>query len=153
MTDRTKEEWLRILKESHVEADDFYERETSNLAYLAGAIFGINTYDDEMDHLMAGKAIEVCRAISGKATFEYIKDAADYQWYLMMCHLPFFADRIDWGGSIRGAWWDSYGGVELRSCCLLFDGGSQINDVNFTESGWEDFISAVISYGEQSGAA
>lgn len=149
MTDRSKADWLRILRESHAESDDFSGYRTSNLEYLAGAIFGINTYDGGMDHLMAGKAIEVCRAISGKATFEYIKNAGDYQWYLVMCHLPFFAERINWGSSIRGAWWDSYGGVKLQSC-MLYDGGAQLHEpMNFTEKGWEEFISAVISYGEQ----
>ncbi|MFJ3117838.1 hypothetical protein ACIPI6_14985 [Pseudomonas protegens] len=147
MTDRSKADWFRVFQESHAESDEEHG-ETSRLEYLAGAVFDINTYDGEIDHLMAAKAVEVCRAISDKTTFEYIKDPENYRWYLIMCHLPFFADRIEWGTSIRGAFWDSYAGVSFQSC-MLFDHGAQLHEpMKLSDEGWKEFIAAVIEYGE-----
>lgn len=148
MSDRSKADWLRIFEESRADSEDEHG-ETSRLEYLAGAVFDINTYDGEMDEQLARKAVEVCRAISDRSTFEYIEDPENYRWYLIMCHLPFFAERITWGTSIRGAFWDSYGGVDFESC-MIFDGGNQLHEpMEFTENGWKEFIAAVISYGEQ----
>lgn len=149
MKDKSKAEWLTILSESHALVDSYNDEQTqtSRLEYLASAVFGINTYDGEMDGLLSAKAVEVCHAVSGKTTFEYIKDPDKYQWYLIMCHLPFFADRIEWGSSIRGAWWTAYEGIAFESC-LLFDGDSQLHEpIKFTERGWEEFIDAVVEYG------
>lgn len=79
--------------------------ESSRLVFLSDEIFGFTTYDNEMSALFAAKALEVCAAIADRANFEYIKDPDNYRWYLLMCNMPFFAKRLEWGTSIRGAWW------------------------------------------------
>ncbi|HCI0210638.1 TPA: hypothetical protein NN553_004502 [Pseudomonas aeruginosa] len=149
MKGRGKEEWIKIFEESHKVSDSFQCESRSRLAYIASAIFGIDTYDSNMDAFMAWRAIEVCQAISSRTTFDYIKDLESYRWYLIMCHFPFFADRIDWGSSIRGAWWSSYEGIRFESCDLWLGDTQLCDEMVFDEEGWEDFISAVIEYGSK----
>lgn len=115
----------------------------SRLAYLGNYIFDFTTYDEEMDELFARRAIEVCRAIQGKATFDYIKDREQYVWYLTMMNMPFFAKRTEWGTSIRGAWWDGSG--EYVSCGLWLD-GEQVTEMDFTRETWPLFIDAIIKF-------
>lgn len=78
----------------------------SRLEFMSTAIFGFQTYESGMDELFASKAVEVCDALTNSKTFDYIGASTENRtWYLLMCNLPFFADRIEWGSSIRGAWW------------------------------------------------
>jgi len=115
----------------------------SRLEYLSDEIFNFITYDSEMSKLFASKAVEVCKAINERTTFEYIKDTENYKWYLLMCNMPFFAQRTEWGTSIRGAWWrgSSY------SSCGLFNGNEQITDeIKFEADEWQKFINAIIAF-------
>lgn len=118
----------------------------SRLAYLARNIFDFTTYDDSMDVLFATKAVEVCRALLNLTTGTYIKDAENYRWYLVMCNMPFFAGRIDWGTSIRGAWWCPGPSAELSSCGL-WDGHRQMTEpLAFSHEQWGQFIGAVVDF-------
>lgn len=119
------------------------EKDLTRLEYLSQNIFDFTTYDGEMDKIFAAKAVEVCNAITESTTFEYIKDQENYRWYLMMCNTVFFADRLDWGTSIRGAWWDYH--IKLESCGLWED-GKQLREINFTQTKWKEFIKAVIEF-------
>lgn len=79
----------------------------SKLEFLASFLYGFNTYDSEMDELLALKALEVCEAISIHTTSEYIEKSNDnYQWFLIILQTTFFSDKLDWGTSIRNPWWD-----------------------------------------------
>lgn len=78
----------------------------SRLEFLGSEPFCFTTYDGEMDAMLAGKALEVCRAVTEGKTFECIEDPANYCWYLLLCDTHFFAGSLDWGTSIRGAYWD-----------------------------------------------
>jgi len=119
--------------------------EWSRLEYLSDFIFDFTTYDSEMAELFARKSLEVCAAISAGKTFDYIKDPNQYRWFLVMCNMPFFAGRIEWGTSIRGAWW-AHNGTTLSSVGLWSE-GEQITDVmTFTESQWKEFIAALIAF-------
>lgn len=77
----------------------------SPLEFFATEILDIITYDDAMDTLFVTKTLEVYKAITYRTTFAYVEHAENYLWFLIMCNTPFFADRITWGTSIRGAWW------------------------------------------------
>lgn len=122
----------------------------SRLAFLSEAIFDFTTYDGAMDEFFATKAIEVCKAITERKTFEYIERSEDhYRWYLAMVNMPFFADRLLWGTSIRGAWWDTPPSEkyhELRSCSL-WKAEQQILELRFSNDEWEKFIGDVIAFG------
>lgn len=123
----------------------------SRLEFLANHIFQFTTYDSAISELFAGKAVEVCRAITEQKTFEYIKDSQEnYQWFLIMCNLPFFADRISWGASIRGAWWDVYPEkfFELDTCGLWVGDEQMTDTIQFSDEQWNQFIKAVIQFAE-----
>lgn len=120
----------------------------SRLEYLADYIFGFTTYDSGMSKLLAGKALEVCAAICNKQTFAYIENADNYQWYIIMCNMPFFAGRLDWGTSIRGAWW-SLDDTSFESTGL-WNGATQIyREMIFTHDQWDEFVRDVIEFGSE----
>jgi hypothetical protein len=122
----------------------------SRLEYLAESIFDFTTYDSEMAELFGSKALEVCQAISQRSTFDYIKEPADYVWFLTMCNLPFFAKRISWGTSIRGAFWDCYPKqAYFITSCGLWRGDEQILELAVASNEWSDFVKAMIDFAEQ----
>ena len=85
----------------------------TKMEYLGSNIFDFITYDDDIDILFAEKMVEVLKVILNKNTFEYIKDEKQYINYLTMVNIPFLTDKLDWGGSIRGAWFDDYKEYEI----------------------------------------
>jgi hypothetical protein len=119
------------------------------LEYLSDYIFDFTTYDGEMAELFASKALEVCSAISDSTTFEYIKDTEQYRWYLVMVNMPFFADKLEWGTSVRGAWWAEppHGRIKFDSCGLWLDGRQLYEPMEFTTDQWREFIAAVLAFG------
>ena len=98
-----------------------------------------------MSELFASKAVEVCKAISDGTTFDYVRDPENYRWYLALCNMPFFASQIEWGTSIRGAWWNH--ADHPFSTCALFVANEQVCDWTFTREEWLRFIAAIIEYG------
>jgi hypothetical protein len=78
------------------------ETRVSWLSYL----FGFVTYDSELDEILVKRCLDVCDAVTNKTTFEYIaKSDDDRLWYTVVLSFPFFAERVEWGTSIRGTWW------------------------------------------------
>lgn len=120
----------------------------TRLAYLSESIFDFTTYDDEKDEFFGRKAVDVCAAINDGKTFDFIKDADNYTWFLVMCNMPFFSQRIEWGTSIRGAWWGARPGKPIELCsCGLWVGDEQLTDtLNFSSDEWKRFIAAVIEF-------
>lgn len=117
----------------------------TKLQYLARNIFEFTTYDSAMDELFATKALEVSQAINEGKTFEYIKDSENYRWYIQMCNMGFFNSRLDWGTSIRGAWWNYH--IVLESCGL-WQGDKQLLKLKFTQDEWKEFIKAIIEFAQ-----
>lgn len=76
----------------------------TRLEFLGGVVFGFTTYDGEVDALFAGKMLEVIEAILEKKTFQYIENRENYLNYLYMVNTPFLSKVLEWGTSIRGAW-------------------------------------------------
>lgn len=99
--------YLKLLVDSYEESRLMECPPESRTEFLAVYLFDFTTYDSGMDELLGEKAVEVFRVISERKTFEYIADQEQYRWYIIMCNMPFFAARLEWGSSIRGAWWDS----------------------------------------------
>ena len=123
----------------------------TRLAYLSDHIFDFTTYDSEIGEFLAIKALEVCAAISSKTTFDYIKDVENYRWYIVMVNMPFFMPRLEWGTSIRGAWWD-HKEQALESCGLWRD-DDQVLSARFTELEWLAFIEAMQQFVQKEKAA
>ena len=85
----------------------------TKMEYLGGSIFDFTTYDGEIDILFSERMVEVLKAILNKNTSEYIKDKDQYLNYLTMVNMPFLTDKLDWGISIRFAWFDNWTEYEI----------------------------------------
>lgn len=139
--------YLNLLKHSYeVERSDSCPPE-SPLEYLGEHVFDFTTYDGKMSALFASKAVEVCEAVTNKATFEYIEDADNYRWYLLMCNMPFFASKLEWGTSIRGAWWEHE--IAFHSFGLWKGEEQLVDEIVFTGDEWPQFMIAVAEFAKQ----
>jgi len=141
-------DYLKLLQESYKEtADNRNDPPLEKLEFLADDIFGFTTYESMVSSMLAQKALEVCKAISDKKTFDYIASEEGNLWYLVMVNMPFFENRLEWGTSIRGAWWDLWGDKEfVIESCGLFSGGEQVLELKLNESEWLKFIEAMIRF-------
>ena len=103
---KTQEGWMELLIDNWNNANE-NEPDTSRLSFLANDIFEIHTYDSEKDELFAGKMVDVIEALVNKNIQRY-QDTSDqnHTWYLLMAHFPWLGDKLSWGTSIRGAWFD-----------------------------------------------
>lgn len=120
----------------------------SKKEYLSDYIFNFVTNDSEMAELFAEKAIEVCKAITYRFTFDYIKDQECYKWFIVMCNMPFFSDKINWGTSVRAAWWDDK--IFYTSFGLFENNGEQIEkEIIFDKKEWIEFIESIIEFTKQ----
>jgi hypothetical protein len=64
-----------------------------------------------------------------------------------MVNMPFFKGKLEWGMSIRGAWWDLYGDRKFEiNSCGFFEGQEQIDRIVFGEDQWPEFINAMIQF-------
>jgi hypothetical protein len=72
--------------------------------FVAGEVFGLTTYDGEMDELLVKDIIEVFSAIRSKSSYEYISDRANYIKFVTALNLGNCGSWLDWGTSVRGAW-------------------------------------------------
>lgn len=77
----------------------------SKLEFVGNHIFDFTTYDSGLDEKFAVRMLEVLTAILHGRTFEY-QDVSqeNYENYILMCNMPFLSKKIEWGTSIRGAW-------------------------------------------------
>lgn len=89
---------------------EYCENTCGNTKYewAASEVFNLTTYDGTLDELFVKKIIEVLKVILNKTNFEYIKDETNYINYILVCQLLNEFNWIDWGTSIRGAWFDAY---------------------------------------------
>ena len=67
---------------------------------------------------------------------------------LLMYNMPFFRYKLDWGTSIRAAFWSAgpNENIELRSCGLWLDGKQFRETMEFTDAQWHEFIAAVLAF-------
>lgn len=137
-------DYLKLLTHSF-EQEKFNEcPPCSRLEFLAESLFNFTTYDSDKSELFGRKAVEVCEAINERKTFEYIESDEGHTWFLIMCNMPFFAEKLSWGTSIRGAWWDSKQ-FKVESCGMWIE-GEQCLCLEFTEVEWKKFIAAVVEF-------
>lgn len=97
--------FLEILSENYKHCNDTMNMGLeSKEEYVGSMIFDFTTYDGDLYSLFALEMIEVIDCILNRKTFKYIKDKNNYKNYILMCNMPFLVDKLEWGGSIRGAW-------------------------------------------------
>lgn len=134
-------DYLELLERSFkIEREE--DLELDRFEYLSEYVFQFTTYDGEMSNLFGKKALEVCLVISNKKTFEYQDDKENYKWYLIMVNMPFFLDKLEWGTSVRGAWWD-HKEFKLSSYAFYDERKEQIPILKFSEVQWKLFVNAM----------
>lgn len=86
------------------------QEDTNKYEWAASNVFHIITYDGGLDELFVKIIIEVCEVILNRTSFEYIKDDDNYMSYILVCNLLSRNTWLEWGTSIRGAWFEVQGG-------------------------------------------
>lgn len=114
----------------------------SRLEWLGDYVFNLTTYDGEMSHKMAAMMLGVCLVITSGTNYKFIEDKNDYFWYLVAVNMPFFKGKIQWGSSIRGAWW-VHEDITLETTENVDADGNQVCDPTFTQAEWANFILAM----------
>ena len=135
--------YLELLKESYEEEKE-RDNELDPYEYLADHIFDFTTYDGEAANRMGEVALSVCLAITDRSTFDYIENKVNYANYLNCVNLVFFMGKLEWGTSIRGAWWDLHGNKEFElNSYGLYKDGEQVLSMKFNEKEWDSFVYAM----------
>lgn len=141
--------YLELLEESYEKAKEVCEcPPQSRLEFLSEFVFNFVTYNPEASCLFACKALEVCKAITEGGTRGYCENESNYMWYLLMCNTWFFYDKLDWGTSIRNAFWrcETQKDNEIRSSCFWHK-GRQIYSLRFKwGKEWVLFIGDLIKF-------
>ena len=91
---------------------------------LCDDVIGLTTYDGSIS-LSIGKEIhEIMLIIYERKTYEYIAIKVNYIKYIKT--INYFGEWLDWGTSIRGAWFDTSDAIELQNynfeCISITDG-------------------------------
>lgn len=134
--------YLNLLNNSYLgwKNNEIY---TNKYEFLCSEIFDITTYSSTLDKIFTKQMLEVCLAISNRTTFDYIDGNEDKNYiFITMCNLPFLMSKINWGSSIRGAFWDSKG-LMIPSFCIWADEKQQFKELSFTLEEWKLFIIAM----------
>lgn len=90
---------------------DFHKEtvDEDKYSWAASEVFDLVTYDSRLDERFVKDILEVLKVIQKRQTFDYIRDGANYVKYILVCQLLRDFQWIDWGTSIRGAWFDFVG--------------------------------------------
>lgn len=100
---------LSSFHDSYADQLDWYEDQKSKYEWVATEMFGLTTYDSDLDERFVKDIIEVCKVILEKRNFEYIEESeSNYIKYILVCQLLDSFRWLNWGTSIRGAWFDDY---------------------------------------------
>lgn len=95
----------------------------TKMEFLGATIFDFLTNNGDMDRLFAEKMVEVIECILNGTNFEYQSDRDKYVNYLTMVNMPFLVDKLEYDGSIRGAWFDDGKGYEISSGRIIIGRG------------------------------
>lgn len=98
---------LDIYKAHYKEICSQHDDKYSKYEWAADYIFDLTTYDADLDEKFVKDILEVCEVIADRYNFEYIEKNDNYTKYILVCQLLDHFKWIDWGTSIRGAWFDN----------------------------------------------
>ena len=103
---------LEIYKAQYEEEKTWHDSnsEPSKYQWAASRVFDLTTYDRALDELFVKDIIEVCKVIIERRNFEYIKNRDNYIKYIAVCQILDRFNWLEWGTSIRGAWFE----VDIR---------------------------------------
>lgn len=97
------DEWL-----SWEDVNEDMPQKYKKLVFISREILGLTTYDTGLDVHFGNMVLETMKQIQNRTTFKFIEDKNNYTNYILSCN--FIIDWLDWGSSIRGAWFSEYDG-------------------------------------------
>lgn len=106
---------LDIYKDNYEEQCTHFEDRYTKYEWAASDIFDLVTYDGGLDEMFVKDILEVCKVILERSTYEYIGNHECYVKYILVCQLLNTFKWIDWGTSIRGAWFSTTFMMPLES--------------------------------------
>ena len=89
----------------------------SKYEWASSEIFNLTTYDGSIDEMLVKHIIEICKVIMNRNNFEYIRNEANYITYILVCQLLDRFHWINWGTSIRGAWFET--GIDAQQTPII----------------------------------
>lgn len=104
-----------------------FDEDLTRHEFLSSDIFGFVTYDSDADKVFSRVAVTLAEAINNNRGIGGHTDMN-----LLMVNMPFFADRIEWGTSIRSAFW-----------------ASRVKDLEgneITAEEWREIVSEIIEF-------
>lgn len=118
----TKQEFINALDEAFAADRDLFEAhggdpDMAAYDFLAEGVFDFTLYDTAKSMQWSLEMLRVIRAILDGTTFEMFNFPSSEEVYLKMVNTPFLKGLLTWGGSIRGAWFDTYMGQRFECCC------------------------------------
>jgi len=103
--------YKKMIQTAYEAVNDSRRGGIDKMEYLGSYVFDLNTGDfgegSALEYLTK-IIIEASDAILNLKTFEYIKDENNYLKYHTAVNLPFLSEIIEYGRSIRGAWFDNH---------------------------------------------
>lgn len=134
--------YLEQLEYNYAESEKMNEYSNSKLEWLGEFLFDFIAYDPEITELFSKKMIEVCQVITDRKTFEYQENEDNYLWYMIMVNMSFLQNKLNWGTSIRGAWWGIYDSFVVPHGILSFDYNHSDTTIHGLEN-WNNFINSL----------
>ena len=95
---------LEIYKAQYDEQSTWSGDRESKYEWAASNIFELCTYDGGLDERFVKDILEVCKVILDQQNYEYIEDENNYVKYILVCQTLRQFNWIDWGISLRGAY-------------------------------------------------
>jgi hypothetical protein len=144
----SKDRWIKLLNERYNKELGFsYADHPSKLEFICEVILDFWPYDSDFAEGYATKAIEVIDSINKNKTYEYLnKKDENYQWYLIVCNSIYLHDKITWGSSIRGAFWDTPIKINSTDWWCEEVGGIDFDNLTIDEA--ISFFKALVEFSE-----
>jgi len=117
--------------------DTYFTIQEKKCIFLSSAIVGITTYDDELSKEYGKMILDTLIQIKNRTIFEYIKDKENYKNFIFSCN--FIKDWLEWGISIRGAWFNT-GDGKIVPDEALSNVGYEEDSIRITDEFMEWFI-------------
>lgn len=100
----------------------------SKYEWAASEIFGLVTYDGDLDKLFVERICDVCKYIAAGKTFEFINMSEEnYITFILVCQVLYKKNWINWGTSIRGAWFDDGCGDYILDWWVEYCNGRRVD--------------------------
>jgi hypothetical protein len=142
---------IEIYKAQYELESGGFETFCTKYDWAASRIFDLVTYDPSLDEYFVKTILEVCKVILEKRNYDYIRNKDQYLIYILVCQMLDNFNWINWGTSIRGAWFEATHHI-IESKDILedlewgdSDGWHKIEHVPFTV----DNLRALIEFMEE----